>query len=398
MLMSNPAYQTDFSAKEPSLGYYYQIRYSLYLLLREKVKDNPSIRLEDLDDIVLNDIDGTNLYQTKLHINSVANLSERSSDFWKTIRVWSEAILNNLVDVDNTIFTLITTAKATPDSFISKLTINSVQTRIGILESMQNICKEQNNQTNQKGYSAFLNLSSEQQIKLINNIYIIDASLSIEETLKAIKEELKYSAPVGKINSYIEKIEGWWFQQCILLLTRKKDCISSKELQMKISDTRDLFMLDNLPDDFPDPLAIDESEIVNYEEKIFIKQLKLIAIKSNSLRNAISDFRRAFEQRSKWLRDNLIGIDEYDRFDKQLYDYWNNIFALMKDDCDGLTEQELEKAGKAFYEEYYIKKTPAYKIRNNFQPQYLTRGSCHMLADEKRIGWHPNFQEKLQEQ
>ena len=169
MLMSNPAYQTDFSAKEPSLGYYYQIRYSLYLLLREKVKDNPSIRLEDLDDIVLNDIDGTNLYQTKLHINSVANLSERSSDFWKTIRVWSEAILNNLVDVDNTIFTLITTAKATPDSFISKLTINSVQTRIGILESMQNICKEQNNQTNQKGYSAFLNLSSEQQIKLTSN-------------------------------------------------------------------------------------------------------------------------------------------------------------------------------------------------------------------------------------
>ena len=392
--MSNPTYQTDFSAKEPSLGYYYQIRYSLYLLLREKVKDNPSIRLEDLDDIVLDDIDGTNLYQTKLHINSVANLSERSSDFWKTIRVWSEAILNSLVDVDNTIFTLITTATATPDSFISKMTINSSQNRIGVLEDMQNICKEQNNQTNQKGYTAFLNLSTDQQIKLINNIYIIDASLSIEETLKAIKKELIYSAPVGKIDSFIEKIEGWWFQQCILLLTRKKDYISSKELLMKISDTRDLFMLDNLPDDFPDPLAIDESEIVNYEEKMFIKQLKLIAIKNNSLRNAISDFRRAFEQRSKWLRDNLTGIDEYNRFDKQLYDHWNNIFSLMKDECEGLTEQELEKAGKAFYEEYYIKRTPAYKIRNNFQPQYLTKGSCHMLADEKKIGWHPNFQEK----
>lgn len=56
----------------------------------------------------------------------------------------------------------------------------------------------------------------------------------------------------------------------------------------------------------------------------------------------------------------------------------------MKDECEGLTEQELEKAGKAFYEEYYIKRTPAYKIRNNFQPQYLTKGSCHMLADEKK--------------
>ena len=48
-----PSFETDFSAKEPSLGYYYQIRYSLYLLLHERKKENPCIRLEDLDDIVI---------------------------------------------------------------------------------------------------------------------------------------------------------------------------------------------------------------------------------------------------------------------------------------------------------------------------------------------------------
>ena len=48
---------TDFSAKDPSLGYNYQIRYSLYLLLREKAKENPSVRLEELDDIVIEDMD-----------------------------------------------------------------------------------------------------------------------------------------------------------------------------------------------------------------------------------------------------------------------------------------------------------------------------------------------------
>ena len=95
------------------------------------------------------------------------------------------------------------------------------------------------------------------------------------------------------------------------------------------------------------------------------------------------------------MRDNLTGIDEYNRFDKLLYDYWNQIFALMKDDCQEMTEDELRKAGKSFYEEYYIKRTPACKIRNNFQPQYLTTGSCHMLADDKKIGWHPNFHELL---
>lgn len=390
-------YQTDFSAKEPSLGYNYQIRYSLYLLLREKTKENPSIRLEELDDIVIEDIDSRDLYQTKLHINSVANLSDRSADFWKTIRVWSENILSDLVDIDNTVFTLITTATVSPDSFISKLTVNSTQTRIGVLDDMLKICTEISNQTNIKGYEAFARLSSEQQTKLINSINIIDASLSIEGTLTAIKNELKYSAPVGKIDLFVEKIEGWWFQQCILMLSQKKDGISSKELQMKISDTREMFSADNLPDDFPDPLTIDEEEIANYEERMFIKQLKIIAVKNNSLRNAISDFRRAFEQRSKWLRDNLTGIEEYNRFDNQLFNHWNSIFALMKDECEDMSEGELVKAGKSFYEEFYIKRPPAYKIRNNFQPQYLTTGSCHMLAEDKKIGWHPNFQELLKD-
>lgn len=391
----DPICQTDFSAKEPSLGYNYQIRYSLYLLLRERAKANPSMRLEDLDDIVIEDADCKNLYQTKLHINSVANLSDRSTDFWKTIRIWSEAILATLLDVDSTVFTLITTATTSPDSFIYKLTINSSQNRIGVIEDMLQICTERSNQTNIKGYEAFCRLSTEQQTKLVNSIYIIDASLSIDGTLSAIKNELIYSAPIGKLDLFVEKIEGWWFQQCILVLSQKKDCISGKELQMKISDTREMFFADNLPDDFPDPLTIDENEIVNYEERIFIKQLRLISLRNNSLRNAISDFRRAFEQRSKWLRDNLTGIDEYNRFDKLLYDYWNQIFALMKDDCQEMTEDELRKAGKSFYEEYYIKRTPAYKIRNNFQPQYLTTGSCHMLADDKKIGWHPNFHELL---
>ena len=83
---------TDFSAREPSLGYYHQIRYSLYLLLKNRGRSNSRIKLEYLDDIVIEDVNAINLYQTKLHINSVADVTDRSPDFWKTIRVWGEAI------------------------------------------------------------------------------------------------------------------------------------------------------------------------------------------------------------------------------------------------------------------------------------------------------------------
>lgn len=283
-----PSFETDFSAKEPSLGYYYQIRYSLYLLLHERKKENPCIRLEDLDDIVIDDINTKDLFQTKLHINSKANLSDRSSDFWKTIRVWSEAITAGLInDIENTFFTLITTATISNESFIHKLSIKSNELRIGVLESMLLIAGETTNTTNQNGYNAFRSLTNEQREKLVQNIIVIDASLSIEDTLSEIKQELKFSAPVGKLDSFVEKIEGWWFGQCISLLTNKKDYITIKELQLEISNVREMFSEENLPDDFPNPLTIDEEEISSYEEKIFIKQLKLISIRNNSLRRAI---------------------------------------------------------------------------------------------------------------
>lgn len=388
---------TNFSAQEPSLGYYHQIRFSLYLLLKNKEKDNPCIKLENLDDIVIDDINKVDLYQTKLHINSIANLTDRSADFWKTIRVWSEAITSGLLDIESTIFTLITTANIGSDSFVKNFKTDCSEPDFAdVLSKMQQICKETNG-TNKKGYEAFKTLTAEQQKKLIDNITVIDSSLSIEDTLSALKQELKFSAPVGKVDIFLERLEGWWFQQCIFMLCAQKDSIFLNELHQKISDIRETFQQDNLPNDFADPINIDETELPGYEDRIFIRQLKLIAIRSNILRNAISDFRRAFDQRSKWLREDLTNIEEYDKYEKLLQDYWNNIFSIVKDECEGLSDAELEKIGKDFYKKHYVDTVPPYKIRDKFQPQYLTRGSCHMLADDKRIGWHPNFKKLLEE-
>jgi len=388
---------TDFSAREPSLGYYHQIRYSLYLLLQNKERSNSYLKLEYLDDIVIEDIDATDLFQTKLHINSVANLTDRSADFWKTIRVWGEAINSKQIDINNTICTLITTAKVSEDSFIKNFKANSNSNNLDETYAvMQQISLEQTNATNINGYKAFRNLTVKQQKTLLENIRVIDASLSIEQTLSAIKKELTLCAPAGKIDSFLERLEGWWFQQCIEMLCNKKDAIQFRELHQKMSDIRDTFQQDNLPDDFASPIIINENELSDYEERVFVHQLKIIAIKNTILRNAISDFRRAYDQRSKWLRENLTNIAEYDHYENQLQDYWNNIFSIVRDDCEGLSDNELEKIGREFYKKYFVENIPPYRIRDKFQSAYLTRGSCHMLADEMKIGWHPKFENILE--
>lgn len=386
---------TNFSAQEPSLGYYYQIRYSLYLLLKNKEMINPCIQIENLDDIVIEERDKTNLFQTKLHINSVADLTDSSPDFWKTIRVWSENITNKHIDVENTIFTLITTAKIGDSSFLAGMKYSNREDSRVLLRKMKECIVLSSSKTNEKAYLAFNNLDEDLQLNLIKSIFIVDSSLSIGETLTSIKNELQYSAPVGKVDLFIEYLEGWWFQQCIEMLANNIPSISNIQLSQKISDIRDTFQIDNLPDDFADPININEEELPDYDDRIFIKQLKLISTRNNLIKSAISDFRRAYDQRSKWLREDLSSLDEFESFEKQLYDNWNSIFSALKDDCEGISSEEMIRLGSNFYRRFYVDRVPQVKIRPKFNSEYLTRGSCHILSDKKKIGWHPDFENLL---
>ena len=43
----------EFSAKEPSLGYFYQVKYGLLLLLKSDIENDTKILFESLDDIKL---------------------------------------------------------------------------------------------------------------------------------------------------------------------------------------------------------------------------------------------------------------------------------------------------------------------------------------------------------
>lgn len=391
---------TDFSAKEPSLGYFYQIKYALLILLtHSRELDNPKIRIENLDDIEIEDVNTLNLLQTKLHIKNKANLTDASVDFWKTIRIWSEHINNNLIDLDTTIFNLITTEEIPTTSllfkFKSNITLDSEV--LDIIKSLDKISVESSNKTNEKAYLAYQSLSVENKKNLIKRIRILDNSIGIIEIDNKIKKELIYSTYPSSLDAFLEILDGWWFAKSIENLTSQIDFISSSELQLKIANISESFQADNLPNHFPVQLEITDEDVESLKERTFLKQLELIKIQSNSktLKRAISDFRRAFEQRSKWLRLHILNPDEEEQYDVKLYDYWKNIFDIMCDESEEKDIDELIELGKGFYIEQFAKSCPQIKIREKFNEDYLTRGSYHILADSKKIGWHPNYEKDI---
>lgn len=391
---------TDFSAKEPSLGYFYQIKYALLALLSNaKDLDNPRIRIENLDDIEIEDINTLQLLQTKLHIKSKANLTDSSVDFWKTIRIWAEHITAGLIDVDNTIFNLITTARLSDSSLLIRFKEGIfLDTEINdLIDKLDKIAIDSINKTNKKAYLAYQNLTPENKKKLIRNIRIIDNSIGINEINNKIKKHLIFSTYPSRLDAFLEILEGWWFRKSIENLTCIIDCIELSDLQLKIANISDSFQADNLPNHFPEQLEISDDDVETLKEKNFLKQLELIQIRINSrtVKRAISDFRRAFEQRSKWLRLHLLNPDEEEDYDKKLQDHWQNIFDIMCDEVGEKNIEELQVLGKNFYIEQFAKSCPQIKIREKFNEDFLTRGSYQMLSDSKKIGWHPKYKDKL---
>ena len=384
-----------FSANEPSLGYLYQIRYGLMLIVSEQNQD-AKLLIEQIDDISIERATSMDVYQTKLHIKSVANLTNASSDLWKTIRVWSEGIASGQLDPDNCIFNLITTAAAAIGTIPFRLKQGTSDTREieEIQKDLLEVVANSQSKANNAAYVAFGALTNDQQKKLIKNISVIDSSINLNEAKDGIKKLLFYSTTSDKVEALYQRLEGWFVGEVILQLQNHRAEITGKNVQDKILDLADSFKSDNLPDDFADSIASDEEKLSPYRNKKFVKQLEAVGIKPNakSISHAISDYHRAFSQKSKWLRDGLINATDEINYDSKLIEDWEKKFAILED-CAESTDEIQKTEGRRFYESHYVNTQPNIHIRERFKEQYMVTGSCQILSDKKKIGWHPKYKD-----
>lgn len=91
----------QYSAAPSALGYIYQVRYPLLksLLPLRKIEQFV-VYTETLDDVVFETGgEAPELLQTKYIINRAADLTDSSTDLWKTLRIWC----SNRNDVDSLI-------------------------------------------------------------------------------------------------------------------------------------------------------------------------------------------------------------------------------------------------------------------------------------------------------
>jgi ABC-3C protein len=387
------AAKNKFTAPPAALGYLYQCRYALYLLLeRSRADAAAGLSIEKFDDIAFEKA-GTpeELIQTKHHLDRISDLTDSSANLWTTLRAWAEAITNATVSPPTVIFTIITTAKAAAGSAASYLKDGLNRNPAKAHELLVKAAARMAGKTLKPAREAFAKLGLRRQQEMLHAIHVVDGSPDITDTSTLIRKSLGFPVPSGLIPAFYERLEGWWLGQLIERLTgRNKTPVSAVALGRAMDDLRDSFRADSLPIDFR---SARPPEGAMTTDRAFVKQLRLIQAANTRINWARVDFFRAYAQRSRWLRDNLLALPQLDEYDRVLAEEWERERDRLEERAkEGEPDIEAVKRGFELYE--YLQKN-CLPIRTNCTEPYVGRGSYHLLADRLLVGWHRAFRELL---
>lgn len=171
------------------------------------------------------------------------------------------------------------------------------------------------------------------------------------------------------------------------MTNKNSSAIDLASIQNKVAELREGFRLRNLPLDD----TIEDTADVGHlaaDDRTFIRQMNLVHVSEAEIRATVQDYYRAFEQRSRWARENLFLDGEADRYDRSLRDAWHRRFLACTSDLSNSSDDATkESEGRKVFRWAREHQKP---LRNRDEI-WLSSGSFQMLADEVRIGWHPDY-------
>lgn len=393
---------SPFSAADATLGYLYQVQVALLWSLQRLKEKGASfaVSLETLDDVTFERTNGspTDLLQTKHHLSKKAALSDASPDLWKSLRIWLEAAKVGAI-AGGTALHLITTGKAPAGSAAHRLRVDS-RDEVGALDLLIATARTSNSKANADAYKAFLSVSKPKQLEVIRNVVVHDGEPLSLDLQQSLRREVFWASERKHQESFLERLQGWWLGRVLKQLcgSAGQDRILAEEIEAQMSELREQFKLEALPiDDDLLKFSLDQAAERAHTDSLFVRQVELVKAGRPRLVAAIRDYYRAFKQRSRWEREDLVLVGELEKYERRLREEWELAFARVCDELGADAAEDLkERAGR---EVLAWAETAPVAIRPNVTEGFVSRGSLHMLADDKReshrIGWHPEFKARL---
>jgi len=379
-----------FTAAHSAAGYYYQARLALLESLRFVYGESGiEVAVERFDDVSFEkDGNALELLQTKHRVTRAGDLTNASADLWKTLRVWSEAVKADPSLPRRTRFALVTTSQAPAGSAASCLRPDGARDPVKAGALLLAAAAASFSESLKPAFESFENLAPEMRQSLLNAIEVIDRAPVLVDLETEIEERLKLIAPRGKAAIAREQLEGWWWPRICKALQASASSIPIMELEAKLDDIREGMKRDALPVEMEhvDP---PEAELKALDELTFVGQLRRIGTGELRIEFAKRDYYRAFTQRSRWTRQNLLFDGEVAGYEKTLVEEWQPRFHKMCEELGPNAQTAaVRKAGQELY--HWVETEARFPFRK-VTSKFLSVGSYHILANDLRVGWHRDF-------
>jgi hypothetical protein len=314
-------------------------------------------------------------------------LTDKSTDLWKTFSNWI-----NLIDVQNLDVTkmkfvlycnnsgregIVNLFNTAHNSHDAQSAINDAKNKLGNLSHDHEIWKYYNHVVNQNE-SLLLNIIEKFELQ-------IGDGAGHEEVRN---ELLRQHVHENTIDDLMCTLNGWLQIQVTEKIANHEQAIISwdefnKKFLVFIERIRCFELVD-----FASiiPHSNEEIETQIKIRPIYLQQLEIIDISGDEIIEAVSNYLKADVNRGKWIDSGIIDEMIASEFESRLKSYWNNQRKRIQLTRNDLSE--IEKGQLLLFD----CKIRDEKIRDMTPPHPTIAGTYHALADEKSLGWHPDWE------
>lgn len=376
------------AAAGPYLGFALQPVRMCYHLLSSP--HDSSVSLEYLDDVAVHYADGTLLLEQCKSALAHNPISDWSDDLWKTVANWLDAVETQKVSGPRTSFQLyVTPAK------LGKLSA-AMHAALDV-KAIEALVKQVKDKLNKRPIppkciahiQKFLDASDTLRLSVVGKttIYATDA-----DPLEPLRTLLRPTVPEASLDVICASAIGQAKEAADKCIRKKSPAV------VNVAEFRRNFhafvqqnnMSGYLPTFTPAP-SKDVAKALLTNRPVFARQLQLIAATDEQQLRAASDLMRTSGDKVKWADQGLV-------FDGTFEDWEDTLLrkhdATLSEVQETYAEKPEDAQGRVVYSRCAAMDLP---LDGRAVPGHFTHGSFNDLADRRRLGWHPNHLNLLNE-
>lgn len=378
-------------------GYGLQVRQMLFELLN--CSSDSIVSIEKFDDVGIENSDGKTAIQTKSALSARNPVSDKASDLWKTLYNWLIALNYGELTMKDTLFTLVINVKKDGE-IVSKLSkASNVTEALKAYEEIKRFFLDDDGVYIKQ--SDTINKYVEYFIKEENKqvaLYVIEKFKLVimdDGHTNKIYQEFKNKTylPCDIQDLIFDKMLGW-IEKKVSLQVEKNQIMQISKVefqdemvltQIRVNQNKALIEL------APNPTN-KQVELEQREYKTYIRQLQIVEIDYDDQLEAINDYLKAVANRTIWAVKGDVNEEIITQYFENLKKSWKTKKNIVELDKEAWSET---KKGKYLYN---VCMDSEVNVEALVTPRFFKNGCYHELADQEKIGWHPEYKKKLREE